>query len=402
MNGSKDRPVTFSRNARRLAPAFMFAALLAACGDQKPPAPPPPSVTVTTPVKRTLFDYDEYVGRFIAVNSVEVRARVSGYLDGVHFVDGQLVKQGDLLFTIDKRPFQNALDQQRANLVQARSNLTFAESDFSRAQQLVKDKTITEQTYEQRGQTFRNAQASVGAVEAQVRQAELDLEYTELRAAIDGRIGDRRVSPGNLIAGGTGGNATTLLSTIVSSNPIRFEFTFDEGSFLRYERLAKGATDVASRGAGVEIALKLIDENDYDHPARMDFIDNVIDRSTGTIRGRAVVANDNGLFTPGMFARARVPASPPYEALLIPDAAIGTEQTRKFVLVVGANDMVAQRYVTPGQETPDHLRVIRDGISPDDRIISVGLMRARAGMKVSPHLAGEQPTPPGAAPQPPK
>ena len=193
----------------------------------------------------------------------------------------------------------------------------------------MRDKTITDQTYEQRAQAFRNAQASVSANEAAVRQAELDLDFTELHAPIDGRIGDRRVSRGNLVTGGTTGN-TTLLATIVSIDPIRFEFTFDEGSFLRYERLSNLGHDIASRGAGVKVALKLIDENDYDHEGHMDFVDNVIDRSTGTIRGRAQFANPNGIFTPGMFARIRVPASPPYEALLVPDAAIGTEQVRKL------------------------------------------------------------------------
>jgi RND family efflux transporter MFP subunit len=384
---------------RRGAPLLAVALLIAGCGEQKPPAgPPPPSVTVAEPVKRTVFDYDEYVGRFIAVNSVDIRARVSGYLESVHFTDGQLVKQGDLLFTIDRRPFQNALDQARANLTQARSNLAYTEADFNRAQQLVRDKTITEQVFDQRGQAFRNAQASVSANEAQVRQAELDLEFTELRAPIDGRIGDRRVSPGNLVAGGTGGNSATLLATIVSINPIRFEFTLDEASFLRYERVSNVGTDIASRGAGVQIALKLLDENDYEHAGRMDFVDNVIDRSTGTIRGRAVFGNPKSLFTPGMFARVRVPGSPPYEALLVPDAAIGTEQTRKYVLTVGPDGTVLQRYVTLGQATPDNLRIIKDGIGPNDSIIVNGLMRARAGQKVAPHKEGEQPKPPGAAP----
>jgi len=392
------RPMTMSfRNCARFAACLGLAALLANCGDQQKQAaaPPPPSVTVAEPVKRTVFDYDEYVGRFVAVDSVEIRARVSGYLDKIHFTDGQMVKQGDLLFTIDQRPFENALAQARANLQQAQSNVSYTESDFQRAQQLVRDKTITEQTYDQRAQAFRNAQASLSANQAAVKQAELDLQFTQLRAPVNGRIGDRRVSVGNLIAGGTGGNATTLLATIVSIDPIRFEFTFDEASFLRYERIAKTSQDVASRGAGVAIALKLIDENDYDHPGRMDFVDNVIDRSTGTIRGRGVFANPNGLFTPGMFARVRVPGSPPYEALLVPDAAIGTEQTRKYVLAVGPDNKVAQKYVTLGQTTPDNLRVIKSGIGPDDRIITSGLMRARPGMVVAPHAQGEEPTPPG-------
>jgi RND family efflux transporter MFP subunit len=387
--------------ARVLALPLAIAAMVAGCGEaQKQGGPPPPAVTVAEPVKRTVFDYDEYVGRFTAINSVEVRARVSGYLDKLHFKDGQVVKQGDLLFTVDKRPFQNTLDQARANLVQAQSNVAFTESDYTRGQQLVRDKTITDQTFEQRAQAFRNAKASVSANEAAVRQAELDLEFTELRAPINGRIGDRRVSPGNLVTGGTGGN-TTLLATIVSTDPIYFEFTFDEASYLRYERLSKSGQDIASRNASVQIALKLIDENDFDHEGRMDFVDNVIDRSTGTIRGRAVFSNPNEVFTPGMFARVRVPGSPPYEALLVPDAAIGTEQARRYVTVIDAQDTARLRYVTIGQLTSDNLRVIKEGIGPDDRIVTSGLMQARPGAKVRPEHEGAKPTGPASAGGPP-
>src|SRR5664279_58697 len=379
-----------------------LATLVASCGEgPKQGGPPPPAVTIAKPAKRTVTDFDEYVGRFAAINSVEVRARVSGYLEGVHFKDGQIVKQGDLLFTIDKRPFQNTLEQARANLAQAKSNLTFTESDFTRGQQLVRDKTITDQTFEQRSQAYRNAQASVSNNEAAVRQAELDVEFTELRAPVNGRIGDRRVSPGNLVTGGTGGN-TTLLATIVTSDPIQFEFTFDEASYLRYERIAKGGQDVASRSAGVNVALKLIDENDFDHEGTMDFIDNAIGRSTGTIRGRAVFANASGVFTPGMFARVRVPASPPAEALLVPDVAVGTEQARKFVLTVNAENTVAPKYVTLGPVTKDGLRVIKDGLVPDDRVIVNGLMRARPGQKVTPQEQGAVPAAAGGPPPAPK
>ncbi|HET7847653.1 MAG TPA: efflux RND transporter periplasmic adaptor subunit [Pseudolabrys sp.] len=375
-----------------LAAAFV----LAACGknEQQAGAPPPPTVTVAKPVKRTIVDYDEYVGRFVAVDSVEIRARVSGYLDSVDFKDGQTVKQGDLLFTIDKRPFQNTLDQARANLEQAKSNVIFTKADLERGRQLVRDKTITDQIFEQRAQAYRNAQASVSANEAAVRQAELDLEFTELRSPITGRIGDRRVSPGNLVTGGTSGN-TTLLATIVSTDPIRFEFTFDEASYLRYERLAANGHDIASRGASVPVALKLIDEKDFGHTGRMDFVDNVIDRSTGTIRGRAVFDNPKGVFTPGMFARIRVPGTAPYEALLVSDSAIGTEQTRKYVLVVGPDNKAANHYVTLGQATSDGLRVIKSGLGPDDRVIVNGLMRARPGQVVRLQEKGGPPGPPG-------
>jgi RND family efflux transporter MFP subunit len=377
------------QTARAAAVCVALATLVAACGQgqQQGGAPPPPPVTVAKPLKRTVSDFDEYVGRFVAVNSVEVRARVSGYLDGVHFKDGQVVKQGDLLFTIDKRPFQYTLDQTRANLATAKSNLSYAEADLNRGRELVGQKTITQQIFEQRAQAFRNAQASVNAAQAAVQQAELDLQFTELRAPVDGRIGDRRVSPGNLVTGGTAGN-TTLLATIVSTDPIRFEFTFDEASFLRYERLAKNGRDVASRGGGVEVTLKLIDEPGFVHQGQMDFVNNVIDSATGTIRARALFDNPNGVFTPGMFGRVRVPASPPYEALLVPDAAVGSEQTRKYLLVVGADNKVQQKYVTLGQLAADGLRGIKTGLASDDRVIVEGLMRARAGVQVTPQEQG--------------
>jgi multidrug efflux system membrane fusion protein len=390
---------------RRYGAVCAFAAVLAGCGDgpKQQAAPPPPAVTVAEPTKRTVSDFDEYVGRFVAVNSVEVRARVSGYLEGVHFKDGQIVKQGDLLFTIDKRPFQNAVEQARAAVTQTKSNLAFTTADFERGQQLVKEKTITEQTFEQRSQAYRNAQAALSSAEAALRTAQLDLEFTELKAPIDGRIGDRRVSPGNLVTGGAGGN-TTLLATIVSTDPIRFEFTFDEASYLRYERASTTGTDIASRGAGVQVALKLIDEPDFIHKGTMDFVDNVIERSTGTIRGRASFANANGVFTPGMFARVRVPASAPFEATLVPDTAIGSEQVRKFVFVIDGENVARTRYVTLGQLDGD-LRVIKSGLSPNDKVVINGMARIRAGQMVTPQAPGAAPPgagAPGAAADKPK
>ncbi len=381
------------RTARALAACVALATLVAGCGQgqQQGGAPPPPAVTVAKPVQRTVVDFDEYVGRFVAVNSVEVRARVSGYLDGVHFKDGQMVKQGDLLFTIDKRPFQNAVDQARANLSTATSNLVLYRS---RSQPRPRNWWANTPSPSRPSSSARRPSAmrrrASMARRRRCSHAELDLEFTELRAPIDGRIGDRRVSPGNLVTGGSGGN-TTLLATIVSTDPIRFEFTFDEASYLRYERLAKSGRDVASRGAGVKVALKLIDESDFVHEGQMDFVDNVIDSATGTIRGRALFDNPNGVFTPGMFGRVRVPASPPYEALLVPDAAIGTEQTRKYVLVVGADNIVQQKYVTLGQLTSDGLRVIKSGLAPADRVMVNGLMRARAGIEVTPQEQGAKP-----------
>ena len=385
----------------RLAAAIvLFAPLLAACGESQPTAggpPPAPAVTVAKPIERGVTEQDEYVGRFVAVDSVEVRARVSGYLDQIHFRDGQMVKQGELLFTIDKRPFQNTVAQTQGTLAQAKANLAFAEADLDRAKQLVTNRTLTEQAFDQRTQAFRAATASVAANEAAVRQAELDLEFTELRAPVAGRIGDRRVSRGNLVTGGAGGT-TTMLATIVSLDPIRFEFTMDEASYLRYERFSGSGKEVTGRDGGVIVALKLLDEKTFEHRGHMDFVDNVVDRSSGTIRGRAVFSNPGAVLTPGMFGRIRVPGSPTYNALLLPDAAIGTEQIRKFVLVVGDDNAAVQKYVTLGPLSDDNLRIIKDGITANDRVIVNGLMRVRPGQKVTPQEPGVAPAGP-AGPQ---
>lgn len=386
-----------------LAIAAIFSGLgLAACGQGQPQqagGPPPAAVTVAKPAQQTVTDYDEYVGRFVAVNSVEIRARVSGYLDKVDFADGQIVKEGDLLFSIDKRALQNTLDQAKGALAQARANLAFTESDLTRASQLVRDSTITQQAFDQRTQAKRVAEASVTAQEAAVAQATLDLAFSDLRAPVAGRIGDRRVSPGNLVTGGTAGN-TTLLATINSIDPIRFEFTFDEASYLRYERASKGgknANDVASRD-GTIVKLKLIDEKDFIHQGSMDFVDNAIDRATGTIRGRAVFNNPNGVLTPGMFGRVQVPASAPYQATLVPEVAIGSDQARKFVFVIGPDNVATQKYVELGQAVGP-LRVIKSGIGAEDSVIVNGVARIRPGQKVAPQQEGAAPAGGNAPPQ---
>lgn len=374
-----------------------LALTLAACGQpsaQQQGAPPPPQVTVATPQTRTVTDTDEYVGRFVAIDEVNVRARVSGYLDKIHFTDGQTVKEGDLLFTIDQRPFKIALDQAQANLAQARANLDFTRADLERARTLLEDRTsnaISKQTFDQRTQAERTAAAIVQSQEAQVRSAQLDLDFTLVKSPVTGQIGDRRVSVGNYVTGGTAG-AATLLAVIVSTDPIRFEFTIDEASLLRIER-RKG-------GAGIKgdpVSLRLIDDKDFVHTGEMDFLNNVIDRETGTIRGRAVFQNKNGLFRPGMFGRIRVQSSEPYPALVVPDVAIGTEQVKKFVYVVGPDNKVAQKFVTLGPLVGDQ-RVIRDGITAEDKVVVNGLMRVRPGVEVAPQAAPAPAPAPAAAP----
>lgn len=376
----------------------MFMLSIGGCGDgqqqpQQAAAPPPPAVTVSRPIEKVVADYDEFVGRFAAVDLVEVRARVSGYLEKVHFTDGQFVKAGDLLFTIDRRPFEAALSQAQAAKRQAEANLAFAQSDLKRGEGLVKGSTITQQTFDQRVQAKNVAEAAVAAQDAAVKQAELDLQFTELRAPISGRIGDRRVSPGNLVAGGASGS-TTLLATVVSTDPIRFEFTIDEASYLRY--LSSGlAKDGKNDGAAVPVTLKLIDEAEFGHQGTIDFVDNVIDRSSGTIRLRAVFANADGRLTPGMFGRIKVPSSAPATALLVPDAAIATEQVRKFVYTVGSDNVASPKYVTLGSVV-DGMRVVTNGLAANDVIVVNGLMRIRPGVKVSPQQATAQADPPAA------
>jgi RND family efflux transporter MFP subunit len=240
---------------------------------------------------------------------------------------------------------------------------------------------ITQQTFDQRTQAMRVAEANVAAQEAAVRQTQLDREFAELRAPVSGRIGDRRVTPGNLVTGGTNGN-TTLLTTITSIDPIRFEFTFDEASYLRYVRANQRGAASFPGDMAAPVRLKLIDEEQFTREGKMDFVDNAIDRSSGTIRGRAVFANPNGTLTPGMFGRIQVAAGPPSQSLLVPDVAIGAEQVRKFVFIVDDGGIAQPKYVTLGQMV-DGQRVISSGLDADDRVIISGLMRVRPGMKVT-------------------
>ncbi|MFG1360893.1 efflux RND transporter periplasmic adaptor subunit [Xanthobacter pseudotagetidis] len=381
----------------RSVPAILACALaLSACGQQAPQQsgpPPAPQVSVASPATRTVSDQDEYVGRFVAIDEVNLRARVSGYLDKIHFTDGQMVKEGDLLFTIDQRPFKIALDQAKANLAQTKAVLDFTKSDLERARTLLEDKNsnaISKQAFEQRTQAERTAAANVQSQEAAVRSAELDLGFTEIRAPVSGRIGDRRVSVGNYVTGGTGASPT-LLAVIVSTDPIRFEFSIDEASLLRYTR--RMGADIK----GAPVALKLIDDKGFVHKGELDFLNNVVDRETGTIRGRAVFANKDGLFRPGMFARLQLDAGAPYQALVVPETAIGSEQVKKFVFVVGPENKVEQRFVTLGPLVGEE-RVISQGLAPADKVVVNGLMRVRPGVTVAPQeVKAADASAPGAA-----
>ena len=376
-----------------LAFLLVVANLLIGC-DSKPAAssspPPPPPVTVARPLQKAITEWDEYTGRFSAVASVEVRARVSGFINSVHFKDGQLIKQGDLLFVIDPRPYKLAVEQSTAEVARAKARLDIATLDVERAAPLVRSQTLTEREFDTRRSTQRDTAAQVASAEASLKQAQLNLEWTEVRAPISGRISDTRVDAGNLISGGQAG--ATLLTVIVSIDPIRFVFDGSEADFLRYSQLAATGARPLSRDVQNPVSVRLADESEYKHHGRMDFVDNVLNPRTGTIRGRAVFENKDGLLTPGFFGRLRLFGGE-HEALLVPDSAIASDQSRKIVFTVADDGTVGTKLVELGPIV-EGLRVIRSGLAPADRIVIDGLQRARPGQKVTPEPGEIVPTAP--------
>jgi RND family efflux transporter MFP subunit len=348
----------------------MLAALCAACGRPAPPPEVPPAVEVATPLSQRVADWDDYSGRFEAVDAVEVRPRVSGAIESVHFQDGQLVKQGELLFVIDPRPYAAQLAHAKAQLAGARAQLANADAELKRAQALVTQKLVSEADTEVRIAAQQQAAADLAAAEATVQTADLNLSFTRVVAPLAGRASYRRLAPGNIVAADT-----TALTTIVSENPIRFLFDAPESALLKYKREADGA-----RTSLVDIRLQ--DETEYRWKGRVDFLDNALDRSSGTIRLRAVVDNPDGFISPGMFGQMRLYAGKPFDALLVPDQSIVTDQTRQVVYVVDGQGIVSQKVVHPGRLI-EGLRVIRDGVTPTDRVIISGVQRARPGRKVT-------------------
>jgi len=353
----------------------------ARCADEAPSAAPP-TVDVARPLARAVVDWDDYTARIEAVDRVEVRARVSGYLESVHFADGEIVAQGDLLFVIDPRPYRAAVERAEAELRGAEARLGLAEREARRAQLLLDSGVLSQEDHDTRQAALRDASAAREAAQATAREAQLELEFTEVRAPIRGRIGRDLVTLGNLISGGS--PDSTLLTTIVSIDPIHVYFDADERAVLRYERLAQSGERPSSREAANPVLLGLADEDGFPHRGKMDFVDNALDPRSGTMRARAVFANPDATLLPGMFARVRLPGSGRYQALLLPDEAIGTDQSERFVLVVDAERRAQQRVVETGPETAG-LRVIRKGLAPDDLVIVRGLQLARAGEPVTLH-----------------
>ena len=335
-------------------------------------APPPPTVTVATPLQRQVTEWDDYVGRFEPSRSVEVRPRVSGAVVAIHFTDGQIVKAGQPLFTIDPRPYAAALAEARAGIATASSDLALARADYERALKLVDVDAVSKSEVDRLKARTQAASASLAAAQARVRARQLDMEFTVVRAPIGGRISDRKIDVGNLVAAGDGANAT-LLTTINALDPIYFSFDGSEALFLKAKR--------AGAGNASPVEIRLQDETDYRWKGRLDFTDNGLDPKSGTIRGRAVLSNPGLFLTPGMFGNMRLANGGASTALMVPDSAIVTDQARKTVLVVGKDGTVAARAVVLGPVV-DGLRVIRSGLNPGDRVVITGIQMAMPGSKV--------------------
>jgi RND family efflux transporter MFP subunit len=343
---------------------------------------PPPAVSVLQPTRREVTDWDEFTGRFVSTERVELRARVSGYLDSISFADGQVVHRGDMLFRIDPRPFVAAVAEAEARLTGIRSQVTLAQQEYDRARNLLQYRAGSEANLEQRVQALENSRAQVTQAEAALQRARLDLEFTTVRAPLTGRIGRHLVSPGNLVSGGEASTAT-LLATIVTMDPIDFSFDIDQAAALRYTRLAQRGDRPSSRDFENPVQLALSDEAGFPHQGRVVFVDNEADAGTGTIRLRARFDNPHDIFAPGIFARVRLIASTPYQALLVPDTAVANDQSRRVLYVLGAGDTLEARQVQLGP-LHDGLRVIRDGLRGDEEVVVTGMMRVRAGQAVAP------------------
>ena len=345
--------------------------------------PAPPAVTVSAPLQRKLIEWDEFTGQFWARDSVEIRARVSGYLTEIHFTDGQIVKQGDLLFVIDPRPYEAALAAAQAQLGQASAQADLAQRQLGRSAELRKKDFEPASTYDQRVSEFKVAAATVDSAKAAIRSAQLNVEVTHITAPLSGRISNRQVSVGNLIGGGDSPNAPAL-TTIVSLDPIWFYFDMSESDYLAYERAAKAGKLGETRASSPVVQVRLADEKDWQREGVLNFVDNQVDRGAGTIRVRAEFPNPDFFLTPGQFGRIRIPGSEKYPATLVPDSAVVTDQSRKLVMTVKEDGTVVPKVVRPGPITDDGLRIIRSGLDAGDRVVIDGLVRARPGSKVTP------------------
>lgn len=366
--------------------AIAAALTLTGCGSnaaaQAAASAPPPQVNVAQVVSKQVTEFDEFTGRFEAVERVEIRPRVSGYITTVNFVEGREVNKGDVLFVIDPRPYEADYKHARAQLDQARSQSVLAKSERERATKLLQAHAISQEEYDTRVAGLQQADANVEAAQAALDTAALNLSFTRVTAPISGRISRALVTPGNLVSTGQ-----TLLTTLVSLDPIYVRFDSDEQAYLKYTKLARESARAKGKAAegetGSAVMVGLADEAGYPHQGVMVFSDNELDPATGTLRGRARLDNHDRLYTPGLFARVKLMGSSQYNALLINDSAIGTDQTVRYVLVVGADNKVQYRPVKLGPII-DGLRVVTDGLNPGETIVVNGLQRVRPGVEVTP------------------
>jgi membrane fusion protein, multidrug efflux system len=375
------------RTFRGLVPiAMLLAVTLSGCGESKPPpaAAAPPPVTVAQPVKRTVTDWDEFTGRFDAVGEVQVRARVGGFITAVEFREGTFVKAGDLLYLIDARPFEAVATQAEGQLSDARAKVELGKRELDRALTLQQSQNVADNIVDQRRQALQAARAAETQAEGLLKAAQLNLEFTHIVAPIGGRVSRNIVTVGNLVQGSEGGS--TLLTSIVSLDPIYIYFDMDEATYIKYNRLYFSGQRPSSRDTPNPVEVSLTGETKPSHTGKVDFLDNRLDVSTGTLRSRAVIPNKDLSILPGQFGRVRLVASAPYDALLVPDTAIATDQARKIVFVVKDDNTVEAKPVTLGP-LDEGLRVVREGLKPEDRVIVDGLQRARVGAKVTPHEA---------------
>lgn len=370
------------RVAMIAAPLLLVLALaywLVAGGSQPAAAMPPAEVAVAVPLQRTITEYDEFTGRFEPSRAVEIRPRVSGQLQAIHFRDGAYVRQGQLLFTIDQRPFAAVLAEAQARAAAARTAAALARSELARALRLLPDEAVSREEVDNLRAAARSAEANIAAADAVVRQRALDLEFTRVRAPISGRISYRRTDPGTLVSGGSAG-AATLLTTINAVDPIYFTFDVSEALLLKSQR-----ERAAGAGQAQQVEIRLQDEAGHSRRGQVDFTDNGIDPNSGTIRARAVVGNRDGFLTPGMFGSMRLAGRVPVPALLVPDSAVLTDQTGKMVMTIGANGQPVPVPVTVGPVV-DGLRVIKSGIGPTTRVVIRGHQRMMPGAPIKPKL----------------
>ncbi|WP_375409136.1 efflux RND transporter periplasmic adaptor subunit [uncultured Methylobacterium sp.] len=347
------------------------------CVQAQAPGGPPPKVTTAKPVVREIVETDTYTGRFEAVDYVEVRARVTGYLEKVLFQDGATVKKGDILFVIDRRPYKAALDQAQAALTSAKASLNFSTTDLERAQTLSRSGNISEQVTDQRRQASQTAQANVDSADAQLRQAQLNYDFTEVKAPVSGRISRRLVTEGNIVV-----TDQTQLTTIVSLDPIYFSFTVDERSFLKYQGTLKIGMGATQKQNAAPIMIALTNETKPTRKGLLDFVDNRVDNATGTVLLRATVENPDGFIKPGLFGIISLPATKPFQGVLLPDEAVSANQDKRIVYVVGEDGAVTTRDVQLGPKV-DGYRVIRAGLKGDENVVVNGLSRVRPGAKVA-------------------